>query len=150
MPTLRPYTPTDAPACLALFDTNVPRYFAPHERQDFATYLLHPDRTHDYLVIDHNGELVACGGLALGNEHTAAFCWGMVDRTRHRQGLGTQLSHARLAHAETLGAQRVTLSTSQHTQAFYAGLGFVVTHITPDGHGPGLDAVEMVLELAPR
>lgn len=150
MPTLRPYTPTDAPACLALFDTNVPRYFAPHERHDFATYLLHPHRAHDYLVIEHNGHLVACGGLALDNEHTAAFCWGMVDRTRHRQGLGAQLSHARLAHARTLGAQRITLSTSQHTQAFYAGLGFVVTHITPAGHGPGLDAVEMALELAPR
>ncbi|MBU2047826.1 MAG: GNAT family N-acetyltransferase [Gammaproteobacteria bacterium] len=145
MPTLRPYTPTDAPACLALFDTNVPRYFAPHERHDFATYLLHPHRAHDYLVIEHNGHLVACGGIALDNEHTAAFCWDMVDRTRHRQGLG-----ARLAHARTLGAQRITLSTSQYTQDFYAGLGFVVTHITPDGHGPGLDAVEMALELAPR
>ena len=37
MSILRPYTPTDAPACLLLFDSNVPRYFAPHERQDFAT-----------------------------------------------------------------------------------------------------------------
>jgi len=150
MPTLRPYTPTDAPACLTLFDTNVPRYFAPHERHDFANYLLHPDRAHDYLVIHHNSHIVACGGIALDNNHTAALCWGMVDRARHRQGLGTRLSHARLAHARTLGAQRVTLSTSQHTQDFYAGLGFAVTHITPDGHGPGLDAVEMVLELAQR
>ncbi|MCC7635080.1 GNAT family N-acetyltransferase [Stenotrophomonas rhizophila] len=150
MPTLRPYTPTDAPACLVLFDANVPRYFAPRERQDFANYLLHPDRSHDYRVIEHNGDVVACGGLALDNENTAAFCWGMVDSTRHRQGFGSLLSHARLAHARTLGAQRVTLSTSQHTQGFYAGLGFAVTRIVPDGHGPGLDAVEMALELAPR
>ena len=128
----------------------MPRYFAPCERQDFANYLLHPDRGDDYLVIEHNGDIVACGGLALDNETTAALCWGMVDGTRHRQGFGSLLSHARLAQARTLGARRVVLSTSQHTQGFYAGLGFAVIGVVPDGHGPGLDAVEMALELAPR
>ncbi|WP_447903009.1 GNAT family N-acetyltransferase, partial [Stenotrophomonas pavanii] len=39
--------------------------------------------------------------------------------------------------------KRITLSTSQHTQGFYAGLGFQVTRIVSNGHGAGIDAVEM-------
>ncbi|HIE1460967.1 TPA: GNAT family N-acetyltransferase, partial [Stenotrophomonas maltophilia] len=42
---------------------------------------------------------------------------------------------------------RVTLSTSQHTQGFYSGLGFQVTRVVRDGHGAGIDAVEMEREL---
>ncbi|HIE4141910.1 TPA: GNAT family N-acetyltransferase, partial [Stenotrophomonas maltophilia] len=43
--------------------------------------------------------------------------------------------------------KRIALSTSQHTQGFYAGLGFQVTRVVPDGHGAGIDAVEMEREL---
>lgn len=150
MPTLRSYTLADAKACLVIFDSNVPRFFGTHERADFSRYLQQPARQQDYLVLERRDHIVACGGLALDNEHTAAFCWGMVDGTWHRQGFGSLLARARLAHAGTLGAQRVTLSTSQHTQGFYAELGFAVTRIVPDGHGLGLDAIEMSLELAPH
>lgn len=74
----------------------------------------------------------------------------MVEQALHRQGRGKALALARIAQARALGAQRLVLSTSQHTQAFYAALGFAVTRVVADGHGPGLDAVEMVLEMATR
>ncbi len=66
----------------------------------------------------------------------------------HRHGLGRELALARLRQAEAdPSIKRIALSTSQHTQGFYAGLGFQVTRIVPDGHGAGIDAVEMEREL---
>lgn len=147
MPSLRPFTATDINACLDVFDSNLPTFFAAHERTDFSRYLLQPERQHDYLVLERHDKVVACGGIALEDPATAAFCWGMVEQALHRQGLGKVLALARIAQARALGAQRLVLSTSQHTQAFYAALGFRVTRVVADGHGPGLDAVEMVLEM---
>ena len=150
MTLLRTFNPTDASACLALFDSNVPRYFGAHERADFYRYLLHSERESDYLVIERHGRVVACGGLMRIDADTAAFCWGMVDRTLHRQGLGNALAQARVERAHALGVRRLTLSTSQHTRDFYAAHGFEVTGIVPDGHGPGLDAVHMERSMALR
>ena len=62
--------------------------------------------------------------------------------------LGRTLALARLRQAEAdPSIKRIALSTSQHTQGFYAGLGFQVARIVPDGHGAGIDAVEMEREL---
>lgn len=133
----------DAPACLTVFDSNVPRYFGTHERVGFSDYLGQPARCRDYLVVERHGRAVACGGLMMDDDFSAAFCWGMVERALHHQGLGTLLTTTRLAQARVLGARRVTLSTSQHTQQFYARHGFTITRVIADGHGPGLDAVEM-------
>ncbi|WP_422507593.1 GNAT family N-acetyltransferase [Stenotrophomonas sp. GZD-301] len=143
----RPYSAADADACLRIFDSNVPGYFGTHERAGFAAYLQHPDRAGDYHVIERHGRIVACAGLAI-DASDATFCWGMVEHGLHRQGLGSALAQARLRQARALGAQRVILSTSQHTRDFYAALGFTVTRVVTDGHGPGLDAVEMEQVLA--
>ncbi len=143
MSTIRAFTAADARACLAIFDGNVPQFFGMHERADFSAYLQQPARAVDYLVIERGSRVVACGGLAMDDALTAAFCWGMVDHTVHRQGLGRELAHARLQQARARGARRVVLSTSQHTCNFYAALGFGITRVVTDGHGPGLDAVDM-------
>lgn len=150
MTTIRAFTTADARACLAIFDGNVPGFFGAHERADFSTYLLQCARPADYLVIERNGHVVACGGWAMDDAQTAAFCWGMVAHALHRQGLGRELALARLQQARARGAQRVVLSTSQHTCDFYARLGFTVIQVVADGHGPGLDAVEMVMDMATR
>ena len=145
---IRPYQPADADACLSLFDSNVPEYFTPAERADFERFLQRDAQGCDYQVIEHDDRVVACGGLAIEADGVAVFCWGMVERSLHRQGFGRQLSLARLQQArQNPNAKRVELSTSQHTQDFYAQLGFSVTRVVANGHGPGLDAVEMVLVL---
>jgi predicted N-acetyltransferase YhbS len=147
---LRLFAAIDANACLAVFDSNVPRYFGVHERADFSSYLRRSERAHDYLVLERGGRIVACGGLMRTDADTAAFCWGMVDSRLHRQGLGNTLALARVAQAHALGVRRLTLSTSQHSRGFYAAQGFIVTAIVTDGHGPGLDAVHMERPMAPR
>ena len=144
------FVPEDRDACLAVFDSNVPTYLAPEERGEFIEFLDDVnDRDCRYLVLTQDGSVVACGGLFIETyKHTAALSWGMVDRTLHRQRLGSRLTEARLAQARTIhGIDQLTLATSQHTQAFYARFGFVATRVTPDGFAPGLDRWDMVLQL---
>ncbi len=144
--TLRPYSPADASDCLSVFDSNVPNYFASCERADFQRFLNDLAIQYTYQVIEESGRVIACGGLSIDAAGVAGFCWGMVLRARHRQGLGRQLAVARLQQAfQHPGIKRIELSTSQHTQAFYQRLGFSVSRVVPNGHGPGLDAVEMTM-----
>jgi len=146
--TPRPYCCSDITACLSIFDSNVPTYFAPEERTDFECFLREQAMDCAFQVIERDGSIVACGGLSRRGDGSAGFCWGMVQRALHRHGLGRELALARLRQAEVdPSINRVTLSTSQHTQGFYSGLGFQVTRVVPDGHGAGIDAVEMEREL---
>ncbi|MFS1286932.1 GNAT family N-acetyltransferase [Pseudomonas piscis] len=144
---IRPFTNHDLDACLQLFDSNTPAFFDPLERPNFLHFLEHS--TVNLLVIERDGRIVACGGHALRPETvTASLCWGMVDQALHGQGIGRLLTEARLRAIREQGlARAVRISTSQHSQGFYAGLGFVLRKVTPDGHGPGLDCWDMELAL---
>ncbi|KTC37723.1 hypothetical protein AO265_21750 [Pseudomonas sp. ABAC61] len=125
---MRPFVSSDLNACLQLFDSNTPAFFDPLERPDFLNFLEHSPR--NLLVIERDD-------------------WGMVDQTLHGQGLGRLLTEARLLAIREQGlASTVRLSTSQYSQGFYAGLGFVLLEVTPDGHGPGLDCWDMQLSLS--
>ncbi|HDS1579222.1 TPA: GNAT family N-acetyltransferase [Stenotrophomonas maltophilia] len=141
---IRLFQPTDTSACLSIFDGNVPDYFAREERTDFERFLREHAAACTFQVIEHDGRIVACGGLWRRGDGSAAFCWGMVERALHRQGFGRELALARLQQADhEPSITRITLNTSQHTQGFYARLGFQVTRVVSNGHGAGIDAVEM-------
>jgi len=146
---IRPYSAADLDACLAIFDTNVPRYFIPAERAPYRAFL--EALPGPYLVLtDASGTVVACGGHAANPDEPgrADLCWGMVRQEKHRRGLGRQLIHARIDAAKRDPSVRViALNTSQHTTGFYERFGFRVTDVEPDGYGPGLDRCEMRLEL---
>lgn len=146
----RPYRAEDRAACLAIFDGNVPKFFAPDERADFVTFLDRPERSEaPYLVLEEAGAVIACGGLTPGAAPGAVhLSWGMVTRGRQRDGIGTRLTEARLALARAMpGVTKLHLETSQHGQGFYARFGFILTRVIPDGFGPGLDRWDMVRPL---
>lgn len=132
--------------CLALFDSNIPHFFAPAERADFTAFL--EAGPEDYFVAADGGEIVGCGGVFVRNGE-GGLCWGMVDRTRHRTGVGSALLHERLAHLSESHPQleAVLLDTSQHSRGFFTQFGFEVLKLTPDGYAPGLDRVDMRLPL---
>ncbi|MDB5440025.1 MAG: family N-acetyltransferase [Caulobacteraceae bacterium] len=141
---IEPYQPGDRDACLAVFDSNTPRFFRPDEREAFAAFLDAPPGP--YLVGRREGAIVACGGY--GEDPCAPgswlLCWGMVVAHLHRQGLGRALLQARLrAAAEAPGFRELRLNTSQHSSGFFERLGFVVTEVERDGYGPGLDRYAM-------
>lgn len=147
---MRPYRNNDRAACLALFDSNVPKYFAFEERKDFDSFLDEP-KGYYFVMEDDKGAIVACGGYAAHKVETsmAVLCWGMVHRDFHRRGIGYQLLAERL---ERIAAEpqfsHVRIDTSQHSRGFFERFGFVVKRILPDGFALGLDLVEMELDLS--
>jgi len=145
----RTYRPEDMAGCLALFDSNTPRFFDESEREGFVGFLQDQALRWPYQVIEREGRIVGCGGHAVEADGVSvALCWGMVDQTMHGQGLGRVLTQARITAARaTPGIRRVILNTSQHTQGFYARFGFEIEQVTPDGFAPGIDRWDMVLKL---
>lgn len=147
---IRPYQSSDFAACLAVFTSNVPLYFAPEEYADFCQHLEcvnHADKP--YLVLTHKDSIIACGGLVIETtKRQTGLSWGMVDRNFHGRGLGTSLTEARLALARvTPNIDEVVLETSQHTRRFYEGFGFTAVKVIPNGFADGLDRWEMKLRL---
>lgn len=144
---VRPYAPADEEACLALFDTNVPDFFRPGERDGYRSWLRDPGGP--VLVVRAGHEVVAAGGVAVeADGRTGSLCWGIVRRDLHRRGVGDLLLHARLALlAGDPGCTRVRLSTIDATAPFFQRVGFTTTRVDPDGHGAGRDAWEMELVL---
>jgi predicted GNAT family N-acyltransferase len=144
--TFRPYRPSDAEDCLRVFDSNVPAFFALAERPGYAAFLA--EMPCPYLVGEApDGSVVACGGWFHAPERgegVAGLAWGMVRRDWQHRGVGRQLLEARLAGVQaTPGVHTLEISTSQHTEAFYAQAGFEVTARAADGHAPGIDRVDM-------
>jgi ribosomal protein S18 acetylase RimI-like enzyme len=142
---LREYTSADRDACLAIFDSNRPRYFADHERAEFAEWLDKPDRA-SYSVIEIDGDIVAAGGIFYcPKQNHVGLAWGMVHNALHGQGIGRRLTEFRV---EQMGQQfaelEQRLATSQHTFRFYEKMGFTLTNVTADGFGKGIDRYDMV------
>lgn len=148
---IRPYQPSDKSACLDVFISNVPTFFADHEYAEFAAFLDTLPGVGHYLVVESAlSTIVGCGGYFLNADRTVAgLMWGMVHRDYHRQGLGRALLLARLsAICDEPHAQSIELDTSQHSYGFFATLGFEITHIQQDYYAPGLDRYDMRLALS--
>ena len=141
---IEPYRPDHRGACLALFDSNVPRFFRAQERGEFETFLDAPPV--EYLVGRIDGDVIAAGGYAEDRSQAGAWvlCWGMVAAPLHQRGFGRALLHARLqALSELPGFREVRMNTSQHTRGFFERFGFIVTEIERDAFGPGLHRYAM-------
>lgn len=146
----RDYTPADKAACLAIFDGNMPTFFDPSERPLFVSFLDAP-RGESYLVLDIGGQIVGCGGFAREDDGTTiTFTWGMVERNRHKSGLGRVLTEARLARIKALdNVERVALNTTPQIAPFFVHMGFVERGVEPNGYAPGMDKVEMEMASYP-
>ncbi|MDZ4802513.1 MAG: GNAT family N-acetyltransferase [Bryobacteraceae bacterium] len=147
---VRPYVPADRDSCLALFDSNTPGPFHPQEREVFETWL--SGNPTNYVVLEHEGVVVACGGYALpaAGSTDARLTWGMVGRQWQGQGLGRFLLMYRLRELGKTAAivQTVTVETTPESAPFFASQGFRTVHVTKDGPGPGLDKTEMVRKIS--
>lgn len=147
-PPMRPYAPEDREACLALFDSNVPDFFRPQEREEYVAWLDNPGGP-VVVLLDDVGGILAAGGVALEDDgETGSLCWGIVRRDLHGRGLGRTLLEARLGLlAADPACRRVRLSTIAGTVGFFEKLGFRTLRVDADGHGSGTDAYEMSAEL---
>lgn len=145
--TLRDYRPEDREACLRVFDSNIPRFFSVEERAQFEGFL---DRLpgHYTVVLDAEGAVVGCGGLAptASDPRICTLTWGMVHASLHGRGFGRILTEGRLAWLAGMPeVERVRIETSHLTEEFYARRGFRLVRRLPDYYRVGLDRCDMEL-----
>ena len=145
----RPYTPEDRAACVALFAANTPHWFAPHEQEQYESFLDEGPGAY-FLMLEENGEISGAGGIEIESSRNVAWLtWGMVDSTRHGQGLGKTLLEFRLEQLRAnLNVSRVCIDSSQFTAPFYEKYGFTTQRVIPDGYAKGLHRHEMELRFS--
>ncbi len=147
MMVLRPYRLADRDACLAVFDSNVPAFFAPHEREGFASFLDDLEKfSVRYFVLDDGELTIACGGVGRRQDE-ARMCWGIVDGRRHGEGLGRLLLLLRLVRGAELGARHAGHDTIPRVAPFFEREGFIVTGGEDNHYGPGIHRRDLALVL---
>jgi len=145
---IRKYASDHLDAVVAIFRSNIPKYFGPSEEAELHDFIR--DYAEDYYVLEVEGEIAGAGGIALNGDlvpPTVSLCWGMVREDHLGTGLGKALTEFRiqLAHKKHPG-MAMTIGTSQHTEGFYNKFGFVTVGHTPDGYGPRIDICKMRLD----
>lgn len=147
---VRDYAEEDRAAVLAIFDTNLPDYFAPSDRTWLEQTLDEPDGAAFLVTVD--GTPAAFGGYELWDDYNKALLfWGMAARRWHGIGLGRLLLFERLLHVATLAdppTRYVTVDTSPMVSPFFERCGFERTSVWPEGYRSGMTMHELRYDLA--
>jgi len=141
----RPYCSEDYNACIDIFDANCPAYLAPNERKDYESFL--EASPEGYEVCEVDGRVLGVFGLLGDNKNEKRLNWIMVDSKTHGMGIGARIMERVIQLGRTSETTVIGLSTSQKVAPFFEKYGATTTSITKDGHGPGIDRVDMVLPL---
>lgn len=141
----RPYTATDEDVCLSIFDANCPEFFAPSERDDYASFLAADTEGYEICVVD---ELVAGAfGLVGESGRTMSLNWILLSPQSHGLGVGSAIMHRVVDLGRASGLRMVSIAASHKSAPFFAKFGAVETEVTNNGWGPGMDRVDMELHL---
>jgi ribosomal protein S18 acetylase RimI-like enzyme len=145
---IREYESDDYEACLAVFASNVPCFFATHEQPAYAAF--HAQLPCPYLVAELYGSVVGAGGYyRLPDDDCAGLAWGIVARDHQRRGVGSALLQERLRRlTRDPTIRRVRVKTSQRTVSFFQRFGFRTERVVEHHFGPGVHQYQMFLRLA--
>ena len=139
------YTNLDFENCVGLFVSNRDKYFGDGERSEYIEFLNTEALEGNYFVVKENSNTVAAGGFS-SYQDVYSLDWGMVDRRKHGQGIGSRLTEFRINKIRQLSDKaRIKLCTSQHTVGFYEKFGFRIVNITENGYGQDLHKYELEL-----
>lgn len=147
---IREFHAADLEACLDIHRSNEPDYLEPGGIHGFVEFLARG--TSYYLVIEHDGKIIACGGLELaGDADHATLLHGMVHRNYHGQGFGTTLLAARLSllDYEGDGFVSVWVHAGLASVPFYGRFGFRLHSVTPNPVGPERELGVLWLNVTP-
>lgn len=130
--------------CIELFKSNLNGYFSPEEVKDYAQFLDSSEETENYYIGLLDDEVVAAGGWDKQNKGYF-LRWGIIDNSRHKLGLGSQLLKFRIDKIESLyGKVDIFIKTSGKTHGFFEKFGFETYEVIPDGIFKGIDEYQMV------
>lgn len=153
--TIRPFKKSDGPACLAAFESNVPKSFTRDEIAEYMEFLNALDEASiktAYYVIQSDGRVVGCGGFGqkFGGEHLT-LAWGLIHADFQKTGLGEQLLKFRLNEVDRLyPGHQLFIDTTQHAFGFFEKFGFETIKITEHFYAENLHRYDMVYKGQPR
>lgn len=121
--TFRTYAAADFARCLEIHDLNAPGRFPKNSHDAFVKYLA--DRTCGLIVVEHEGEIVGCGGLVSQGSHVHTLCYGLVHPRFQGRGIGSMLTLLRLQKiADEPGKHGVLICSVPRAIGFYGRFGF--------------------------
>lgn len=145
---IRPYVLSDREVLIALLKSNVPRYFAQAEVEDFVTYLDYHQES--YFVVEVDGKIMGSGGINyFPDEGMARLSWDLIHPDFQGQGLGKALTLFRINEIKNnTSIHTVVVRTSQLVYTFYQKSGFELMHIVKDFWAEGFDLYQMHMVLS--
>jgi GNAT superfamily N-acetyltransferase len=150
-----PYDVAYRDRCVAVFDANCPEFFAPNERVEYVAFLDRSPAGYEVCLVD--GEVAGAFGLIVAGESADGATdlrlhWILIDPAMQGRGVGTSIMRrvVRRARESTAaaGPPSVQIAASDRSAPFFARFGAVEVRRTPDGWGPGMHRVDMVLAVA--
>lgn len=134
-------------SCLKIFDSNVPQFFAAHERISYSQFLDEVE-PNTYWIMNIKDYQIGCGGIAQDTPGVFSLCYGLIDQSHHRKGFGRALIKFRLIKIlEKPSAKKIRLETMQTNPGFFEKFGFKINDHLTNFYAPGIDKVEMSLHL---
>ena len=142
---IRAFEASDRAACLALFDANCPTFFAPNERDDYASFLSAKDL--GYKVCLLGNAVVGAFGVYPIDEENAALHWILLAPGMHGRGLGAAIMADVIREVASAGRSLLHISASHKSAPFFEKFGATALSRIPDGWGPGMHRVEMQMAI---
>ena len=139
-----PYTSQYQDACLNVFKSNIGKYFADNELEEFEEFLGSQVYSTKYFVVLSDSKVIGCGGYYF-RDGEIRLVDGMIEKTSHKTGAGLLLLEHRLNAAKSEYPDKsIGIATSQHTEGFFKKYGFETTDVVKNFFGEGIDKVSMV------
>ena len=143
-PDFRRFASADRGACLHLFDANCPQFFAPNERADYELFMT--DASGDYQVCLLDGRIVGAYGVLAEGPTGLALRWIVISPECKGRGLGSAIMQRVIGAVRATGpSARLYIGASHLSAPFFARFGATEVTRTPDGWGPGMHRVDMML-----
>ena len=142
------YSKENYEQCLGLFDLNCPKYFASIEKNDYIEFL---NQTKEgYVTIHHDSILIGAYGVHKTSSESASQSWTLIHPKYQNQGIGRLIMERVFSFLESNQLDKLFLSTSQQTEAFFVKFGAIRIDYIENGWGEGLHRIEMKIERAIR
>lgn len=146
--------------CLAVFEQNVPTFFAVNEREDleefFTEFLgkvnVQADGQFDvqvdaqYMVVLHDEVVNGCFGLTeLTPKNSAGISWIMISPTYQGKGVSKEMMQACFIAAKDHNLIHINIAASHLSAPFFKHYSAQATNYIENGWGQDMHRIGMVL-----